>query len=381
MSSRREGIETMASGKDFSAHLEAVANRSIHLDMRPAVVYVEGVKGCPFSCAMCHFKNTKHENMSPSLLEKIEPFYENLEVLAIHGQGEPLLGDLGYFVDHAVRNDFVLHMNTTGILLTERIADLLLQTRLSMRFSIHAGEEKTYRRIMGLDFEKLRRRISYLTGKSAALGRHNDFWFSFIVMKENIDEIDAFLRFAHDCGIRSVRFMRLLPNWQTLRGISLGDRDFNFSYSEQYNQAVEDKFFRNLEDYERLAEELEVHIEYGSMQSYTRKPHPIRESLNTLATTVTGKGIFPLFRNAGHCLAPWIGQLVINHNGDVRPCCSSTLTLGNVRESTLQEIWNSERMMALRRSFAEGYIPKSCGFCTGFGFSNYPHNAFAGVKR
>jgi hypothetical protein len=48
-----------------------------------------------------------------NLLKKIEPYYNELEVLTIHGLGEPLLSDLDYFVEKAVEHNFVLHMNTT----------------------------------------------------------------------------------------------------------------------------------------------------------------------------------------------------------------------------------------------------------------------------
>ena len=48
-------------------------------------------------------------------------------------------------------------MNTTGFLLTDELADLLLQTRLSIRFCVHAGRPDTYYRVMGSDFEKVKR--------------------------------------------------------------------------------------------------------------------------------------------------------------------------------------------------------------------------------
>ena len=88
--------------KDFSKYIEAFEGRRIHMELGPAALYIESVKGCPFSCAMCHFKKSKPKRMPRALLEKIEPFFKDLEVLAIHGQGEPLLGDLKYFVDHSV---------------------------------------------------------------------------------------------------------------------------------------------------------------------------------------------------------------------------------------------------------------------------------------
>jgi radical SAM protein with 4Fe4S-binding SPASM domain len=202
-------------------------------------------------------------------------------------------------------------------------------------------------------------------------------------MKENIDEIEDFLRLAHHCGIQSVRFMRLLSNWQSLRGVRLKDRDFVFRYVEQNSRKVRDEFLKRLPDYQDLSNELGITVEFGSFHNRTEGPHPnpVKEIVNTITTGLYGNGLFPLIRVKGACLAPWIGQLVVNQKGDVRLCCATTYTLGNLRESTLSEIWNSDRMKAIRKAFAEGRNPRVCGYCKGFYFGNYPNNAFVGIER
>ena len=81
--------------KDFSALWSDYEQRNIRVAANPAVIYVESVKGCPYSCAMCHFRRTKPEKISPELLQKIEPYFRDLEVLTIHGLGEPLLSRPG----------------------------------------------------------------------------------------------------------------------------------------------------------------------------------------------------------------------------------------------------------------------------------------------
>lgn len=53
------------------------------------------------------------------------------------------------------------------------------------------------------------------------------------------------------------------------------------------------------------------------------------------------------------CLYP-DNMLYINWNGDYKPCCSEFckhLTIGNVREMTMIEAWNSEYMQGLRQEF------------------------------
>jgi len=367
--------------KDYSKYIRVIDDRPDTTDFGPPVIYLESVKGCPFSCAMCHFKKTKPVRMSLVLLERIEPYFKDLEVLAIHGQGEPLLGDIEYFVGQSVRHDFVLHMNTTGLLLTKDLADSLLKTRLSIRFSIHSGTPETYRKIMGNDLERIRENISYLVKESKLSKKEHDFWLSFIVMKQNIDEVEDFLRFAHECGICSVRFQLLKPNWQTLKGVRFKDRNFTFRYFEQNNRHIRKKFIGRLPRIKSLSEELGINIEFGSFISQNKKPHPLKEISNTITTGLFSAGLFPVNKIPGDCLAPWIGQPVINQAGNVSLCCSTNYSLGNLYESTLTEIWNSFKMKSIRKSFREGYNPRACGYCHGFNLTNYPKNSFKEAQR
>jgi radical SAM protein with 4Fe4S-binding SPASM domain len=367
----------MKTQRDFSEYRQAVQNRAVELPYNPPVIFLESVRGCPHSCAMCHFRGTKIEKMQTSLLDKLEPYFRELEVLAVHGQGEPLLGDMEYFVEESEKNHFVLHMNTSGFLLTKRLSDLLSKTRLSIRFSIHAGTQETYRRIMGHDLRKVKENVSYLVNRANDSHHDCDFWFSFLVMKENIDEIEDFLLIAHDCGIKSVRFMRPIPNWQSLRAARAPGRDFRFAYFEQYNKTVHDRFTRSLPRYKALSDKLGIKIEAGSLSAGPRSNHrPILETVNNVILKLFGNKLFPLAKMPGFCLAPWLGQLVIDLNGNVRLCCSTTYSLGNLNDSSLAEIWNSPKMKAIRASFARGYNPKACSYCKGFKFANYPNNSF-----
>jgi radical SAM protein with 4Fe4S-binding SPASM domain len=343
----------------------------------PAVIYIESVKGCPYSCAMCSSHFSKPQSISSELLDKIEPYFKNLEVLSIHGQGEPLLGSIPYFVEQSIRHDFVLHMNTTGFFLTREIADLLTRTRLSIRFSIHAGKPVTYKKIMGQNFEKVLENIRYLVRKAKDNKIDSDFWFSFIVMKENLGEIEDFLKLAHDIGIKHVRFMELLPEPESMKGIKMPNRDFTFKYFEQYNPAVEKEFLKRLPRYRELAKTLGISIETGSLESAVKDPHFLEKITNRLTKRfMFGVRLFPLQERRGMCVAPWIGQLIIKINGDVRLCCSLEDSFGNINNSSLREIWNSKKMQMVRASFREGKFPKICEYCRGLKFDEYPKNSY-----
>ena len=62
-----------------------------------------------------------------------------------------------------------------------------------------------------------------------------------------------------------------------------------------------------------------------------------------------------------YCNEPWDGIFSIETNLDVTFCpCFLKMNIGNLKKSTLNEIWNSENLMRLRESFSKGELPKVC---------------------
>jgi MoaA/NifB/PqqE/SkfB family radical SAM enzyme len=365
---------------DFSNIMNEYRHRTVRVKSGPSVIYLESVSGCPFSCAMCKPGATKPQRVSTELLKRMEPALANLEVLAIHGQGEPLMADLEYFINRSMKYDFVLHIDTNGLLLTDDVANLLLRTRLSIRFSIHAGRPQTYYRLMGVDLEKVKQNIRNLVQKSKKSPRRNDFWFSFIVMKENIHEIEDFLHLAYECDIHSVRFMHLWSNNDTLKGINV--RGMYFKYSEQASRQVRNEFAEYQSRYKTIADQLGIRIEWGDALNYDYSVlRNWGELANKVSHRLTGKWFFPLVPAKGHCAAPWLGQFRVNYNGNVSLCCLSSTVLGNVYHSSLSEIWHGSHMTRIRQAFFNGYYPHECGYCRGFGLNNYPNNSFINIKR
>lgn len=61
------------------------------------------------------------------------------------------------------------------------------------------------------------------------------------------------------------------------------------------------------------------------------------------------------------CDEPWTGIFSIETNLDVTFCpCYLKLKIGNLNEAPMQEIWNAEPLVQLRRSFQQGELPEAC---------------------
>lgn len=61
------------------------------------------------------------------------------------------------------------------------------------------------------------------------------------------------------------------------------------------------------------------------------------------------------------CHVPWSGVLGIRENGDAIMCaCYLKLKVGNVHESSMQEIWNAPELVEIRETFRRGELPEPC---------------------
>ena len=69
------------------------------------------------------------------------------------------------------------------------------------------------------------------------------------------------------------------------------------------------------------------------------------------------------------CLLPWI-NLSTDVDGSLRPCCkfahpnpANEYQLPNMKEGTLDALWNDQRFQNLRQAFLDGKKPKECQTC------------------
>jgi MoaA/NifB/PqqE/SkfB family radical SAM enzyme len=353
----------------------------------PAVMYVEASRGCPFACIMCNVPERfgrQSRDMPRALLDKLGPYFKHLELLAIHGDGEPLLSrDIDFFIRTSIENDCFLHMNTTGFALDRRLADRLCAAKLSVRFSIHAGTPETYRKIMGNDLERVLDNIRYLVRRKRDIeGDKSDFWFSYIVMRENLDEIDDFLMRAHDAEVTKVRFMELSPRRKTITGVRRAGLDWQFRHFEQFNRKIQSAFLERLPRVVARARDLGISVEAGSMEPASRLGAPVRIAANQAFRKIFPEtNIFPMVHRRGGCMAPWTGQVHIGQDGDVQLCCGTNYSLGNLHEDDFADIWNGPKIRRIRRGFGRGAYPRPCGYCRGIGPDEYPIEAFRDLSR
>jgi MoaA/NifB/PqqE/SkfB family radical SAM enzyme len=59
------------------------------------------------------------------------------------------------------------------------------------------------------------------------------------------------------------------------------------------------------------------------------------------------------------CHYPWY-MLLIDTDGDSRPCCWAGSSYGNLNNRSLEEVWNGPATIQMRKDFLNNHIPRGC---------------------
>ena len=61
------------------------------------------------------------------------------------------------------------------------------------------------------------------------------------------------------------------------------------------------------------------------------------------------------------CDEPWTGLFSVTVEQDVVFCpCYLQMTVGNLHDSTMREVWNAPVLVEMREQFAAGTLPPAC---------------------
>jgi hypothetical protein len=87
----------------------------------------------------------------------------------------------------------------------------------------------------------------------------------------------------------------------------------------------------------------------------------LRKRVSTLARFKTSRKFPFLIKKVYFCDEPWVGVFSIETNLDATFCpCYLRMKIGNLNQAPIQELWNAEPLVQIRRSFKKGRLPKVC---------------------
>jgi radical SAM protein with 4Fe4S-binding SPASM domain len=319
----------------------------------PKQLYIESTNRCNLKCKGCiQFKGPWEAARDISLEElcRITNQLPELERVVLHGIGEPLLNDqLPAMIRHLKARGIVVLINSNGILLNDRWRRVLTDSGLDeLRISLDAASRSGYAQMRGSDkFDQIIDNLKAL--KALQTSGHTrtpavSLWY--LGTRDNIAELPEVVRLAADIAVEEVYLQRLVyfhdhPGY----GVAVPQKTLQDSDAE---------FMALIQESRESARALGI----GFNCSGLCRPD---ESLKSGAESET-----PWCK----CSRPST-LMYITARGNVLPCCIApfatsdypSIILGNVFETSLQEIWSGERYSDFREKQRSATPPKCCRGC------------------
>lgn len=294
----------------------------IVLNSIPKILNLEVTNFCNLDCPICVAKNTREQGfLDLNLLKKL--IKENKKILKnqfiwLHFNGEPLLHPhFPKIIRILKKNGIRTRFSTNATLLNEESSLKLMKAGLDyIVFSVDGYTKKTYEKIRkGASFEKVENNILNFLKIKKEQGFKTKTQIQIIKMKENKYEIKPFIQ-----------------KWK------------------------------------------KTDINYINVKSFCSRAWRARK----ISEFTELPGLEKKIKNRFPCFYLW-ETLIILWNGEVISCCQDLrgeLKVGDVKNENLLQIWNSPKLVDLRKRQLNGdFSMTPCNQCPDWkGFpQNYPY--------
>jgi radical SAM protein with 4Fe4S-binding SPASM domain len=288
--------------------------------------------------------------MSLADIIRITDQVPDLEQVYLHGIGEPLLNkELAGIIRHLKGRTVYVLFNSNGILLNgQRQQDLVSAGLDELRISLDAASSTGYEKIRNSSafegvVENLKSFRLFQKRQQVAYPKLS-LWF--LGTRDNISELPGFIKLAAEIEIDEVYLQRLVF----------------FQDDEGYGVARASKTLQDSTDgvSELIQESQQLAAELGIQFNASGQSEPVESLQGQKAARLPWST----------CYRP-LTLMYVTANGNVLPCCISpfatvdydSIILGNVFETSLEEIWTGSRYDNFRQQHQTATPPKSCRGC------------------
>ncbi|HED64547.1 MAG TPA: radical SAM protein [Planctomycetes bacterium] len=293
-------------------------------------VQVETTSICNFRCPSCPLSMPEYDrpekHLSLERFEQVLDAFPTVEKVELQGIGEvflnPCILDL---IRAAKKRGLVVHTFSNASRIEPDTARQAVESGLDViNFSLDGADEPTFRKARkGGTLARYKECVSHMVEARRALASATPQLGAMVVLsKRNVRQIPDLIAIAEGLGMDAIIFTKM-----------------NASANPELEPVLLDQADRD----------------------WIRSLPPHEGPLNVVwAYTPWTEG------ERREC--PWPQMMTyVTVEGDVTPCCnyydSRVLKLGNVFESSGEEIWNGEAYRAFRRSVWGGELPDICRNC------------------
>jgi radical SAM protein with 4Fe4S-binding SPASM domain len=321
----------------------------------PSELQLEITSACNLRCAMCLVRYRPPVNklagaLPYPLFARIIDEVPTLRRLTLQGLGEPLLAPrLLDQVRLAKGRGIAVGFNSNATLLTRRRADEFVAAGLDwLHVSLDGASAATYEAIRdGARLGPVLANLAGLVAAKRAAGADAP-WIRvvFVAMRRNVAELPDLVRLLGDLGVDELRVQNLSHTFS--------DTDPAGRYAEIRDYAAAEALWTSGADADAVTGAFD-----GARVAATERGISLRlPSADAGPAPATGRP---------GCTWPWDSAYVTSA-GVMQPCCmvmgDDRVALGDLRESTFEEIWYGAAYREFRRRLAAGTdIPAVCEGC------------------
>lgn len=317
----------------------------------PLMVQLPTGTRCNLRCVFCTDRTPSMASAYRDLaLEDFLPMAQGLETAStvqLWGWGEPLVNpDYGAIFDHVTSAypGIQINISTNGTLFDAGWQRKLLDYgNFSLNVSVNAATRETYRQVAGVDL--FGRVAANLRGFGRRIGNRPggcvQYSVSFVVVRENLHEIPAFVDLAAEFGAGHVQFMDMMninPAFDALSAGSEGER-----VRELFAEALNCAAARG--------------VSVGTFLPYGGRDYLAMEKYGGTVAGGDGGG-----DALNPCYEPWRTMLV-STDGTASLCCRSGVVTGNLRDDGLDRVWNGDVYRFVRQTVNGPNPPEVCRSC------------------
>jgi len=349
-------------------------------DTYPTMLQVESTSLCNAKCIMCsHFykdiKEGSHLSFDRSeVLSEVLPY---VETVMLHGIGEPFINpDIIKWLDFYKSFDVHLSTFTNMSVLTPQLLDAIGRSFSALHISCDGCNEKTFEYIRGnLKFKTFINNIKKLKVAYPELKLH----MHTVAMRQNLNELTGFVKFANELGFSSLTFSNLTIN-PLIRNDGDSLRCFPTMAKRAFEQIELEAASTGLKvsypiEYKKYPDDENAYLkekEQFDSQEIFKDNHDILERAARLDKTdlyaTEELQLSDIKSSSYKCsgLCDWLSEYAyFDLNGNLAVCCSKYyITMGNISDyESFNALWNSPQYRAMREYFFDGQLPIMCQGC------------------
>ena len=293
---------------------------------RPVLVSWTITKQCNLHCSHCYLTERNDE---PDDLDNITNSLIEAKILAVTlTGGEPLMrADICNIIEKLASHNISVHLNTNGLLITPELAARLRSAGIeSVRISLDGADETTHEKIRQAtgSFRAAQNAISILVSQGITTS------IATVPTIFNVHQLEEIVVLGHKLGAQSHYFFRFVPT----RG-------------SEHNYLL-----------------LPAHKYIASMINLSKSysinwEEPLRATFSPISSFGCSAGTT---------------YVSLDNAGNVYPCPSLPIVIGNISEKSLIDIWNTRMLTRFRqRDFKpclDCKYQQNCGGCRAAAWAN-----------